>query len=377
MPVGAAGGLYWATYKAICRRNGIFTNSQGLHDWNAQLTEPMIKILAPGWEKVFTRRIQNVMNNFTKSVPTTLKKFHQDIENRARKIGTGLASLSMLSHQISVYDQVLKDSAATTKDMIAARQKDINREFGPVIERAMLQSYEWCSNEVGPGQFKRMKSYMAEHVEQSRHTMFQDSANEVKRQLATLAHDVEETLADKTDEVFIQIKRDYRSVLGGGEVSQGEVLPRVQRQVRREIKRTIDGVERMMKKVVGLEAEDGSDPEEENKDAVSEVESDNEAKAKESDAEIPQSNIKRETPPNHLPKMGAHDGAAFASNDLEADHERSMREKAPEASSALGLENDSSAEDEDDEDERSDNVGKSDGDRDSEDSDVKEESDSA
>lgn len=27
----AAGGLCWATYKAICRRNGIYTNSQGPH----------------------------------------------------------------------------------------------------------------------------------------------------------------------------------------------------------------------------------------------------------------------------------------------------------------------------------------------------------
>ena len=27
----AAGGLHWSTYKAICRRNGIYTNGQGPH----------------------------------------------------------------------------------------------------------------------------------------------------------------------------------------------------------------------------------------------------------------------------------------------------------------------------------------------------------
>lgn len=32
-----AGGLYWATYKAVCRRDGAFTNVRGLHDFNAQL----------------------------------------------------------------------------------------------------------------------------------------------------------------------------------------------------------------------------------------------------------------------------------------------------------------------------------------------------
>ena len=32
-----AGGLYWATYKAICRRDGIFTNARGSYDFNVQL----------------------------------------------------------------------------------------------------------------------------------------------------------------------------------------------------------------------------------------------------------------------------------------------------------------------------------------------------
>ncbi|KAL9025304.1 MAG: hypothetical protein Q9196_005847, partial [Gyalolechia fulgens] len=255
----AAGGLYWATYKAICRRSGVFTNAQGPHDWNAQLTEPMIKMIAPGWEKVFTRRVQAVMNNFSKTAQAILRQFHSNIEDRARKIGTGLASLSMLSQQIRIYDQILNDFAAATKHMIITRQKDINREFVPVIEHIMQPSYGWCSAEVGPGQFMRMKAYMSNHVEQERHTMFQKSADEVKRQLAALVYDVGEQLADKADEVFIQIKRDYRSVFGGGQVSQGDVLPRIQRMVRRDIKRTIDGVERMMRKVVGLEVDGSSD----------------------------------------------------------------------------------------------------------------------
>lgn len=220
----------------------------------------MIKLIAPGWEKVFTRRVQSVLNNFTKATPAILKKFHRDIEDRARKIGTGLASLSMLSHQITVYEQIFKDLAASEKDAIITIQKDINREFTPVIEREMTPSYEGCTAEYGPGSYKRMKALMAEHVEQKRQTMFQESADEVRRQLEDMVHDVGERLADKTDEVFIQIKRDYRAVLGGGNVTQGEVLPRVQRQVRKETKKTIDGVEKMMKKVMGLEMDESADP---------------------------------------------------------------------------------------------------------------------
>ena len=31
------GGLYWATYKAVVRRQGVFTGSKGLNDFNSQL----------------------------------------------------------------------------------------------------------------------------------------------------------------------------------------------------------------------------------------------------------------------------------------------------------------------------------------------------
>ena len=34
----AEGGFFWATYKAICRRGGCFTNAQGTHDFNMQLS---------------------------------------------------------------------------------------------------------------------------------------------------------------------------------------------------------------------------------------------------------------------------------------------------------------------------------------------------
>ena len=145
-----------------------------------------MKILAPGWEKTFTRRIQLVIKNFTTTVPAVLKKFHHDIEARVRKVGAGIAGLSMLAHQVSVYEQLLKNVASTTKDMIIARQKDINREFVPVIQEAMQPSYGWCTEEHGSGCFARMKIYMNKHVSEMHEMMFQKSADEVKCQVRLL-----------------------------------------------------------------------------------------------------------------------------------------------------------------------------------------------
>ncbi|KAL9637881.1 MAG: hypothetical protein Q9164_001922 [Protoblastenia rupestris] len=263
----AAGGLYWATYKAICRRDGCFTNANGTHDWNVQLTEPMIKILASGWEKVFARRIQHVMSTFARTAPTGLRKFHRDTEIRVRKAGTGVAGLSMLSQQVGVYEQILKDLAISAKDMANGRQKDINREFVPVIARAMQDAYAICTDEHGSGCFARMKAAMNSHVAHYRQYMFQDSADHVKNLLKDLAKEVEAMMADKIDEVFVQMKRDYRSVLGGGEMPQnGEALPKVQRQVGKEIMRIIEGVEKMMSRVVGIEVQEEPGEDEENDD---------------------------------------------------------------------------------------------------------------
>ena len=127
-----------------------------------------------------------VIGKFTKSVSAALKRFHHDIDARVHKVGAGIAGLSMLSHQVGVYERLLKDLATATKNMIITRQKEINREFVPVIEGAMQQSYDRCSEEHGSGCFARMKSYMNSHVSEKRHVMFQDSANEVKRQVRLL-----------------------------------------------------------------------------------------------------------------------------------------------------------------------------------------------
>ena len=89
------------------------------------------------------------MSNFVRLIPATLKRFHHDIDLRSRKIGNGIAGLSMLSTQLSVHEHVLKDVANSTKDMIIAKQKDINREFVPVVERAMQSAYDWCTEEHG------------------------------------------------------------------------------------------------------------------------------------------------------------------------------------------------------------------------------------
>ncbi len=98
---------------------------------------------------------------------------------------------------------------------------------------------------------------MNDHVAQERHVMFQQSAENVREQLVDLVGKVEELMKDKADEVFVNIKRDYRVGLGGNDVqTDSEILPRTQRAVRKEIKRILDRVEEAFMNAEGLKVEE-------------------------------------------------------------------------------------------------------------------------
>ena len=112
-----------------------------------------------------------------------------------------------------------------------------------------------------------MKGHMNSHILQERLTMFKRSADQVRDRHKGLTEEVKGDLDDKVDEIFIQMRRDYRSVLGGGDVPQdGQLLPKAQRLVRKEILRLIEGVEQKFNRVAGLEVEDDGEEAEEKMD---------------------------------------------------------------------------------------------------------------
>lgn len=89
------------------------------------------------------------MTVFTRESSKLLTEFHRDVNSRASNVGAGLAGLRMLQQQLGVYENIIKDLANTVKTNINTTQKDINREFTPVIERAMTAAYDACVAEAG------------------------------------------------------------------------------------------------------------------------------------------------------------------------------------------------------------------------------------
>ncbi|KAG9685146.1 hypothetical protein KCU95_g14552, partial [Aureobasidium melanogenum] len=224
------GGLYWATYKAVVRRQGVFTGSGGLSDFNAQLTEPIYKHLANGWEKAFQRRLPHILKACAKEFSKDLHDFHKAIEVHSFSHG-GNPRLGLLSQQLSNYEAVFGDLGSKTTELINERQRDINREFTPNVCNAMLVVYNICTAESGPGQYNRMKTHMTNHVTAQKDTMFQRATQVVRNMITDLIKDVEEHMANRTDQVFVGMRRDYLQVLSNVRVND-VMMPKWERSLR-------------------------------------------------------------------------------------------------------------------------------------------------
>lgn len=109
-----------------------------------------------------------------------------------------------------------------------------------------------------------MKAAMNSHVAAERHVMFQRSVDQVKDRLDAMIKDMKDELDDKIDEIFIKLRRDYLAVLGGGDIPKdGQLLPKAQRLVRKQVLQLIEGCERRFKRVagIGVESDDNENAE--------------------------------------------------------------------------------------------------------------------
>ena len=256
----ANGGLYCATYKAVCRRNGSFSNRDGLHDFNGQLTQPIIRSVTGPWDRMFSRRLPLAFTGLPTDCARVLTAFHDAEESRAVKKGLSAAPFSMLKAQIPHHLESFKGAAPATKNEIVKDQKDINRGFVPTIANNMMAVCGLCSAESGQGVYARIKAAMASHVENKRGSMFEDSTKHVLGLLKNMVKEAEDSLSEGVDEVFLSIKRDYtRVVVGGDAAANVQLLPREQRVLRESVLELLNCAEAVMQKclVEDLEMEDG------------------------------------------------------------------------------------------------------------------------
>jgi hypothetical protein len=165
--------------------------------------DPILKRLATGWERAFQTRLPKAFNTYVTNSGKIIHKFHEAVEERARDNGVGLANLSMLKTQIHNYEQAFKDLGILLVTQMTELQREANRDFTPTIANIMHTVYDNCTVERGPGQYKRMKEFMRDHVEQERHRMFHEAVKTVEKHLDAMCKALQESMEAKADEIFV------------------------------------------------------------------------------------------------------------------------------------------------------------------------------
>jgi hypothetical protein len=143
------GGLFWATYKATVRRHGVFQGASGSRNFNKDLTDPLTKGLAQWWEKAFQFRLPEIFNCFPNTASTLMRDFHDAVETQCIQHSIGVSRIARLRDNNVVLELAFTDLAKMTIGNITEAQREINREFNPVIAATMASAYNRCSQENG------------------------------------------------------------------------------------------------------------------------------------------------------------------------------------------------------------------------------------
>lgn len=142
------GGLLWATYKATCRRLGVFSGASGPRDFNAELFDPISKHLATGWERAFQRRLPSCLDNFARSVKLSVETFHREATQKTQELGTNPGGLSTLNQQLRALLQQVTQLPGIVRQLAQDLQRECSRNFTPQIQTGMTPAYEACKSDA-------------------------------------------------------------------------------------------------------------------------------------------------------------------------------------------------------------------------------------
>ncbi|KAK7441953.1 hypothetical protein CaCOL14_009780 [Colletotrichum acutatum] len=209
-----AGGLRYGTYKATCRRYGVFKGAAGARDFNEDLLNPMKNYTAQEWDSAFNGRLPEKISTLAASSKQLINSFHERMKDRRFLVENNDLVNGFLVVILAAQKEKLAHIANEHQKLVQTAQKDANRLFGPVIQRAMNEAYQGCVDLRGTGSFILMKDLMKEHVESQKSTMFKTAARDVEKAANTMLSTLEKTIRDDTNGVVNAMQEDYIGLIG-------------------------------------------------------------------------------------------------------------------------------------------------------------------
>jgi hypothetical protein len=192
---------------------------------------PIIKKLATGWERSFQDYMPKFFQSYIEGCSKLLDEAHEAIKHRTKPNNAGFMSLVALDTQISTYKSLVADLSLELIGKTNELQREANRIFSSTIADSMYDVYDKCAKESGKGCYVRMKRNMTEYIDTHRCTMFPRATIAVKAQLREMCITLEAFMAEKTKEIYTNMRDDYVRALGSIQANTSEEMMNLRRDV--------------------------------------------------------------------------------------------------------------------------------------------------
>ncbi|RDW68088.1 hypothetical protein BP6252_09484 [Coleophoma cylindrospora] len=201
-------GIACATWKAICRRQGVFVSTRNVnYDWNKFFTEAFLEEIAISWNDVINLKMNETIKTYTQKLLEGLQKLCQGVESsikmdlrvQQKPWKEWLGGFSVLEEYLNLHV-----SAALTEAQKLA--KKIHRFVAQKILDFLAPMYEKCLEEKGTGTLLRMKDIFSKHVEKKTPRTYRAVASRLLKDLTKMHDELRLKLIKEYTVVYNQLK---------------------------------------------------------------------------------------------------------------------------------------------------------------------------
>jgi len=198
------GRLHWATYKATCRRHGMFRL-----DMNASLSDPILAAVSTRWERAFVADLRSELNRLRQAVRAGIKKAHQMFADALKRAAAPGNIDAVRGQQLESADAALTAAADWCVAHVNEKQKSMSRSITPFVQQRMIDGYDRAYAECGTGSHLRRCAIIEGHLAANRSSMF----SEAVRPIETATIPLLKELVKKLEECDRQTAQDLRLTL--------------------------------------------------------------------------------------------------------------------------------------------------------------------
>ena len=139
------------TYKAVCKRLGVYKDSNGRgHDWNNAFATVVLNDVVGAWNKTLDETVPERLSSLSKSFATGLKTFSQDVYQSLSMLGSALSlSFKSILDQVPQLSKQAHIEIANTKLLVREYAQIVNRSAKETVKNNMKPYYLSCLTEKG------------------------------------------------------------------------------------------------------------------------------------------------------------------------------------------------------------------------------------